>query len=312
MAAGDFYHDWLPWRSGRNSLTENLRAYFHFMAEHRGRAPGDLVHAWHTRGFEWALALGRQWRLPCTGTLHDDPGHRQFGVFRKRIVRMAADRLDSVAVVSDALAQRCRELGWDRPLEVIHNGLPDAPSSGSSTESPLRIGFLACDSLWKGTALLPELLSLTRDLPLAWHLYGNRTGETDAIIGGLLENPRVRHHGRKSVAEIFSKIDLLLHLSIDFDPYPTVLLEAARAGIPAIASKVGGVPEIVEDGCTGLLFPPGNALSCANAIRRLVRDTPFRLNIAAAARARFEQHFRIEQMVADYVSFWNRLQSIHP
>jgi glycosyltransferase involved in cell wall biosynthesis len=309
-AARDFGHAWLPWQSDRNSLTENLRAYFRFIGKHRGKPPGDLVHAWHTRGFEWALALGRQWEIPCAGTLHDDPSHLQFGMLRKWIIHTAASRLNSVAAVSDALAKRCGELGWNREFEVIHNGLPDAPASSITTESPIRIGFLASNSLWKGTALLPELLSLTSDLPLEWHLYGERRSETDAIIADLLENPLVRHHGRRSVAEIFSQIDLLLHLSIDFDPYPTVLLEAARAGIPAIASNVGGVSEIIDDGCTGLLFPPGNAASCAAAIRQLVQDRSFMLNIAAAARARFEQHLGIEQMVAEYLMFWNRLRSI--
>jgi len=299
----------IPWHSRKNSLSENTRAFGAFLGVY-GRTPlGHVVHAWHTRGFEWALALGKVWSIPSSGTLHDDPSHQQFGWMRQKIIRSAARHLDGVVAVSHALAKRCEQLHWKYQPEIIRNGLPDAPHSISEA-APLRVGFLASHSLWKGTALLPEIIAATQELPLTWSLFGQPSQETAAIISSLEKLPRIQSFGLRPVREIFSKIDLLLHLSLEFDPFPTVLLEAARAGIPAIAARIGGVEEIVINGTTGILFPPGDAAAAAAALKQVTIDCNLRRALSSAARARFEQNFRVEQMVANYQSFWNRLRSL--
>ncbi len=255
--------------------------------------------------------MGKYWRIPCSGTLHDDPSHGQFGSLRKRIIRASAARLDGVGAVSQALIDQCGNLQWKRPLALLRNGLPDAPPVPGNLTTPLRVGFLASGSLWKGTALLPSIIAETQDLPLEWNLYGDASAETSSILQELAKYPKVRHCGKRSVDEIFANIDLLLHLSVEFDPFPTVLLEAARAGRPAIATRVGGAPEIVEDGRTGFLVPPGDPGAVVRTLRDIVLNTALRIELGQAARARFAQNFRVEQMVADYQRFWDRLAFPH-
>jgi hypothetical protein len=302
------YHA-IPWKSRKNSLAENAHAFQRLLREY-GRVPlGDVVHSWHTRGFEWSLALGKVWGIPSSGTLHDDPSHQQFGWMRQRIIRSAATHMNGLVAVSHALAERCERLHWKQYPTVIRNGLPDVPRSVKEG-FPLRVGFLACHSLWKGTTFLPEIITATKELPLSWNLFGQPSEETQSTINSLEKMPRVHFFGQLPPHEIFDQIDLLLHLSQEFDPYPTVLLEAARAGIPSIASRIGGVEEIVVHGVTGLLFPPGDTSSAISAMTRLTTDSLLRRNLSIAARARFEQKFRIEQMVADYTTFWNRLRSL--
>jgi glycosyltransferase involved in cell wall biosynthesis len=217
--------------------------------------------------------------------------------------------MNDLVAVSHALAERCERLHWKRHPKVIRNGLPDLLRSVKEA-FPLRVGFLASHSLWKGTAFLPKIITATEELPLSWNLFGQPSEETQPTINRLEKMPRVHFFGQRPPHEIFSQIDLLLHLSQEFDPYPTVLLEAARAGIPAIASRIGGVDEIVVHGATGLLFTPGDISMAIAALKQLATDPHLRRDLSLAARARFEQKFRIEQMVADYTTFWNRLRSL--
>ncbi len=308
--ARELGYPWIPWHSDHDGLRQNTSAFLRLL-RHEGRtAPGDLVHAWHTRHLEWALLLGRRWGLPTAGTIHDDPdpSHHQFGVIRKKIIRSAAARLDGLAVVSSAVARRCGELGWQRTPAILRNGLPDAPPSPPQTGSHLRLGFLATGLKWKGLRVLEEALPLTDDLPLQWNLFGSRH-ETGAELDALRRHPKVDYFGVVPLAEALARTDVLLHLSLNLDPYPTVLLEAARAGIPVIASSAGGAPEIVDDGSTGVLIPPGDSRALAAAIRLLASDSDARTAMGMAARRKFEAAFRVERMVADYLAFWNRLRA---
>ncbi len=300
------------WSAQANSLQENSRAFLRVIQKYGRKAPGDVMHAWHTRGFEYALALGKYWRIPCSGTLHDDPSHRQFGFARRQIISAAAARLDGVGAVSAALVDRCKHLGWKNDISLLRNGLPEASFNFKNSPPLLQVGFLASGSRWKGTGLLPALISQTQHLPLEWNLYGEATKETAAILAELAAYSHVRLWGKRPADEIFARIDLLLHLSLEFDPFPTVLLEAARAGIPAIATRIGGTPEIIEDGVTGLLISPGNVSEAAQALQKLFTQAELRTKFAEAARTRFEKNFRVEQMIAAYQLFWNRLRSPRP
>jgi glycosyltransferase involved in cell wall biosynthesis len=78
--------------------------------------------------------------------------------------------------------------------------------------------------------------------------------------------------------------------------FPTVLLQALAAGVPIVASGVGGVPEIVEDDRTGLLVPPPlTAAAFADRLRRLFRDPDLARALADRGRKRFEQEFTADR-----------------
>ena len=76
-----------------------------------------------------------------------------------------------------------------------------------------------------------------------------------------------------------------------------IILEAACFGVPAVASRTGGVPEIVRDGSTGILVEPGNPAELAKGIMLLLRDKEKRLNIGQAARELVMGSFSAENMV---------------
>jgi glycosyltransferase involved in cell wall biosynthesis len=79
---------------------------------------------------------------------------------------------------------------------------------------------------------------------------------------------------------------------------PLVLMEALARLKPVVASAVGGVPDIVRDGETGLLVPPGDAIALANAVARLAADPPAARAMAARGRCHVEERFATEPCLA--------------
>jgi glycosyltransferase involved in cell wall biosynthesis len=82
------------------------------------------------------------------------------------------------------------------------------------------------------------------------------------------------------------------------DVFPTVILEAMASARPVVSTRLAGIPELVVDGQTGMLAPPGDSTALAHALEQFLRDPELRLRLGHAARQRIEQHFRIEQTVA--------------
>jgi glycosyltransferase involved in cell wall biosynthesis len=96
------------------------------------------------------------------------------------------------------------------------------------------------------------------------------------------------------------------------DVFPTVILEAMASARPVVSTRLAGIPELVVDGQTGMLAPPGDSTALAHALEQLLREPELRLRFGDAGRARIEQHFRIEQTVAPLVEMLERSCSQRP
>jgi glycosyltransferase involved in cell wall biosynthesis len=96
------------------------------------------------------------------------------------------------------------------------------------------------------------------------------------------------------------------------DVFPTVILEAMASARPVVSTRLAGIPELVVDGQTGMLAPPGDPTTLAHALEQLLRDPELRLRFGDAGRARIEQHFRIEQTVAPLMEMLERSCSRRP
>ncbi len=286
--------------------------------------PFDLVHGWAARDWELTAATARLCRRPAVGTLHDHPHAPFISKSRQRLMAGCAKvGLDKVACVSEAVRQACREAGYPpAKLEVTRNGLPPVPDStrpSSSGPAMARLGYLGQFSERKGLRGLFEILdALARQTESPWELAlaGDAQGaEGKKLVEQIRHDftskpwwPRVQWCGWiKRPADFLAGLDVLIVPSTEFDPFPTVLLEAGQAGIPVLASRVGGVPEIIVDGQTGWLF---EARAWDAAARRLqaVLEQPDQARLAGvAAKKRVEQEFAIGRMVADYLTVYSGL-----
>jgi hypothetical protein len=90
-----------------------------------------------------------------------------------------------------------------------------------------------------------------------------------------------------------------------------VILEAMASTRPVVSTRLAGIPELVVDGQTGMLAPPGDSTALAQALEQLLRDPELRFRFGHAGRARIEQHFRIEQTVAPLIEMLEGAISKH-
>lgn len=305
--AGEYGLERLPLVVDRDALMQNARAIHKAL---RGVNAISLVHAWSARSFEFAWWLKRRLGVPISGTLHDHPLAPFHGRIRQRMIACCANRMDALAVVSEAVSVAVKAEGWTVPISVIRNGLSDHPPVPSATKSPVRIGFLGMYTPWKGAGLVADWIGRQGAVEgVSWALYGEPSPAVLERFKPLVNRcpDRIRMEGRREIQEMFRQIDILVHASIQFDPLPTVLIEAARAGIPCVASCLGGTAEIVEHGVTGFLFDPAQPISGLDALNRLIADAPLRRAMGAAARTRYETGFRVGRMVGDYQKLWKPL-----
>jgi glycosyltransferase involved in cell wall biosynthesis len=282
----------------------------------------EILHGWTARDWELTatarLATGR----PAVGLLHDHPRAPHISGGRQRLMRWcAAFGMDRTLCVSEAVSTACAEAGYppDRLL-VVQNGIPHPPAPpGPSLGGVLRLGYLGVFSERKGLRVLFQLIDqLGRLQPAGWELE-LAGGAQDDAGRQLVEELRSTYAGRpwwprlrwlgwvRRPADFVATVDLLIVPSSEFDPFPTVLLEAGSGARPVFAARVGGVPEIVIEGRTGWMFDPQAPEPAAVRLAELLRD-PLSISRAGAEAARqVRRHFGVESMARNYLEAYRRL-----
>jgi len=288
---------------------DTLLGNWHAVHRALDRIPAsDLVHAWTAQSFELAAYVAGRRGIPHTATLHDHPAAPFLNPARRGLMRVGTARAAGVVCVSEALRGACAQAGYQAPLAVIRNGLPRAATTAASSPR-VRIGFLGMAFGHKGFTVVRDWAGRLAGRPgVEWHLYGGVRPSVASELETLrtLLPGRLTIHGHCPAEQIFRNLDVVVHPSLTFDPFPTVLLEAARAGLPAVASDVGGTAEIVRHGDTGFLFDVGRPEDGLAALVRLLDDAALRTAMGQAAGARFNTDFTIDKMVAGYRAFWEQ------
>ena len=111
---------------------------------------------------------------------------------------------------------------------------------------------------------------------------------------------------RNDIPELMRSFDVFALSSIA-EGTPVTLLEAMACGVPVVATNVGGIPEVVQDGVNGALVPASNAQALAEALRRYVDDPARVAAHGAAAREKIERHYSVAAMVGAYTALYDQL-----
>ncbi len=284
------------------------------MRAHMRELAPDVVHT-HlgTADLIGGLAA-RSLGIPVVSTIHAVVS-RSHGVRGAKDAAFALGRryCDARVIAVSESARRAYSESWGPAAKVvrIYNGVDVTALAGSGVEvrrelgvepDALLMGMISALRIEKAHYVAIEALGLLGErfpqLRLVIVGQGSRRAELERLAAPLAE--RVIFTGRRTdVMRVLDALDVCLHPSRS-DAFPTTLIEALAASTPVLATDVGGVPEIVEDGRTGVLVPaPPSAGSVALALGELLDDPLRRRTLAAAGRDAYEARFTAEPWVRE-------------
>jgi glycosyltransferase involved in cell wall biosynthesis len=190
----------------------------------------------------------------------------------------------------------------ERRVVTVHNGMPDIPLElrADPGRSPARLVMVARFEPQKDHGTLLQALGGLRELPWTMDLIGDGplrpTMESLAASLGIAD--RVHFLGqRRDVDRLLSLSQVGLLVS-NWEGFPLSILEAMRAGLPVVATGVGGVAEAIDDGRTGYVVPPGQPDVLRDRIQRLLVSPALRVELGTKGRSRYEQAFTLTQLVS--------------
>ena len=284
-----------------------------------------VVHT-HIIGLNYAYPLMLRYRTPARVHTVHSLAQREVGVRVGAWVRQLAFRYRLGGVVPVAVADEVRAsiqqlYGYPDP-PLIPNGIPTdeyAPDPNKRAQWRQTHGIEPHATVLthigrfappKNHLLLIEAFARVHaSTPLYLLLVGGGELEhavREQVAGLGLEN-RVRFLGvRADVADILRASDVFV-LSSRVEGNPLSVMEAMAAGLPVVSTAVGGVPELVREGETGLLVPSEDAAALAQAMQALVDDPARRQAMGAAARQHAVAHFDIRHTVRQYEKLYESL-----
>ncbi|MFX1767547.1 glycosyltransferase family 4 protein [Paraburkholderia sp. A1RI-2L] len=288
--------------------------------ETRRRARGvDVLYANTQRAMVIGVLAGKLARKPVVWHLRDIVSDEHFGRVQRAVIKGCAKLgLAHVIANSHASAQVFSELtNFDsRRIDVVHNGVDESPFRALARvpqaqlraqiglpEDAFLVGAFSRLARWKGQHVLLEALLLEPRAHAV--LVGAPLFGEDAYAQELREfvaarglTGRVHFLGfRHDIAACMRAMDVIAHTSITPEPFGRVVVEGMLAQRPVVASRDGGVKEIVEHGKSGLLCTPGDAQELARTLSALCDDETLRERLAQNGLAVARERFGKEQYV---------------
>lgn len=220
-----------------------------------------------------------QW-LPMDGL---DGNHELSGHVETRLQHFKAllTQVDLLIAPSSSLRERFIRFGASpEKIRLVRNGYQTSLFDGHrrTTSTRLRFGYIGTLLLSKGVHVLAEAFNGIQEDEIELKIYGDFVPyhffeSYPDYLKGLITNPRVRLMGgfrHDEISRILEEIDVVVVPSIWYENLPLTIQEAFLAGIPVVASNVGGMADLVQDGVNGLLFQVGDPHDLRRVIRRLI------------------------------------------
>lgn len=294
-----------------------LSEYVERAKEVLGPLAPDVIHT-HQIGAAWYLgqaakSIGR----PVLHTEHGNEFARTRGLLKTLKVRLflhqAAKFVDRFCCVSDEIAAAVSR--WQTvpraKIVVVPNGIPVEAGESLRPASAIRsalgipegvtivgtVGRLTevkrQDILVRAVAALPGVHAL---------IVGD--GDQRKMLEGLVRElgivDRVHFAGYQSRPEEYLQLMDVFTLTSRSEGFPVSLLEAWRAGVPAVCTAVGGIPRVVTQEVDGLLIPSGDEQALTAALSRLIADRLLRERIALAGQKTIRERYSLERMATEY------------
>lgn len=299
-------HPWTVWRTARDLETLIVREGVDVIHA-RSRVPAIIGYlAWRRLARRIVWTGGRVTQPVFVTTCH--------GFYRPHWFSFPATWGRVVIAASDAMARHLIDRFGVTPeqLRLIPRGLDvtQFPFREIAKDPPRAVWTIAVvgrltpikghPALFKAMAavvkLVPKVLLLVvGDAPPEKTSYERDLRRLVQQLG--LEKVVSFIGRREDIPQLLSTVDLLVMPSTYHEGFGRVLIEAGACGVPVVASRIGGVTDVVEDGRTGLLVPPGDPAALSQAIVRLLKDRPLAARLAATFRQGIETTFTLPGMI---------------
>lgn len=291
------------------------------------RLAPEIVHTFLTTGNVLGAVLGTLARVPVIVSSHRDLGgfdgkwitRMNFWTDRHLATSVTANSLavrEALAQRSNAPAETIRLLynGIDlKKIETANRGLAKRQELGLPPNA-LAIGVIANIRVAKGHQYLLEAFNrIAPHVPQACLLICGFAGDHDlmktlqrlAAAGGAAGRVWFMN-SRNDIPEMLHALDVVVSPSLS-EGFSNAILEAMAAGKPVIATRVGGSPEQIIDGVTGLLVPPQDAGAIAQALLTLLRSPGLRREMGTAAQRHVQENFSVAIMARNHTRLYDDL-----
>ncbi len=230
--------------------------------------------------------------------------------------RLYDKQVDGVVAISEKIASLLAEGGVNREkIRVIHSGIDPQPFQRENVDEPnstrLIVGTVAVLEQRKGHRFLLEAAKILKDQGIRLrYLFAGEGAERNYLERLVLKwglQDEVAFIGFVSdIPSFLAGIDIFVLPSL-YEGLGVSVIEAMAAGKPVVASRVGGVPESVEDHITGLLVPPGDPPALARVISNLLSQRETLERMGMKGRKRVQRHFTLELMAKRNEEFYYEL-----
>ena len=289
----------------------------------------ERVSLWHGHDYKSnlvGLLLRRFWPMKLVTTVHGWVHHTHRTPLYYRLDRLCLPRYDRVIAVSQDLYEQCLKCGVaPERCRLIDNAIDteefrrrvDRTAAKRQLAIPperFLIGAVGRLSAEKGFDVLiravDRLLSQGHDLGLVIVGEGSEDSRLRELIAECRHGERIRLLGyRPDVAGVYQALDAFA-LSSYREGLPNVLLEAMAFEVPVVATRIAGIPALIEDGENGLLVEPGDCDGLAGALVRLSDDALLRSQLAQSGRHTVESRFDFRQRMEKIAAVYDEL--FHP
>lgn len=267
----------------------------------------ELVHANTLKAWIYGAPASALARIPVLWHVHDRLSPDYLPPAAIALLRLFARRF-AAAILANSAATRATLGNVGLKATVLPSPVEQRPAVHRVhvSDAPFTVGMVGRIAEWKGQDVFIRAMAQAfpdrdaRGVVVGAPLFGEDaySRQLRSLCTQLQVEQMIDFRGfREEVDVELKSLDVLVHTSVLPEPFGQVVVEGMAAGLPVVAAAAGGPLEIIEDGTTGLLYPPGDVQALASILRRLATDPPLRVRLGAAARERAND-FRPE-LVAD-------------
>lgn len=272
--------------------------------------------------FFYKLITGN-WLLAIIFTAHgwgfNEPRPRWQKFLIRIAIRIAALFQDKIIVINNFDLRSARTFIPARKLFLIHNGMRN-PEFLPRSEARKFLEKKIDKTFLSDTLIIGTMAELTKNKGLIHLIDAIHLIKLQTIIMGEGEDRKILEDKIKSCGlenvifltgfipdakQYLSAFNIFVLPSLK-EGLPYTLLEAMAAGLPTIATKVGGIPDIIQNNENGLMIPPADPISLTEALKKLMNDSATRIRLGERARQTIKTKFALDAMIQKTVTLYDR------